>query len=51
LAYYDYHELEMGFIEKKIHPADLKKATAFYINKIIDPLRKHFEGKVPQTIE
>lgn len=51
LAYYDFHELEMGFIEKKIHPADLKKATAFYINKIVDPIRKHFEGKVPQTIE
>ena len=24
-------------LSKKIHPADLKKATAFYINKIVDP--------------
>lgn len=49
LTYYSHHELERDIIEKKIHPADLKKATSFYVNKIIDPLRRHFEGKVPRT--
>src|ERR687898_3466755 len=45
ITYYDYHELENSYIERKIHPADLKRATAVYINKIVDPIRKHFEGK------
>jgi tyrosyl-tRNA synthetase len=49
LTYYNYHELERDIIEKRIHPADLKKATSFYVNEIIDPLRRHFEGKVPRT--
>jgi tyrosyl-tRNA synthetase len=48
ITYYDYHELETSYIEKKIHPADLKRATATYINKIVEPIRKHFEGKEPK---
>jgi hypothetical protein len=27
---------------------DLKNSTATYINKIIEPIRKHFEGREPQ---
>ncbi len=46
--FYNYHEVESSFLEKKIHPADLKKAVALHINKIIDPIRKYFERKNPR---
>lgn len=39
----NYDELEKTYSTGKIHPLDLKKATAFYINKLIEPVRKHFE--------
>ena len=38
-----YKDIEHDFITKKIHPMDLKNSTATYINKIIEPIRKHFE--------
>jgi len=38
-----YDELEKLFIEKKIHPMDLKNTIAEYIDKLIEPVRKHFE--------
>ncbi|MFH1399823.1 MAG: tyrosine--tRNA ligase [Candidatus Woesearchaeota archaeon] len=38
-----YGELEKAYSTGKIHPADLKKATALYINKMVEPVRKHFE--------
>ncbi|MFH1399430.1 MAG: tyrosine--tRNA ligase, partial [Candidatus Woesearchaeota archaeon] len=38
-----YGELEKAYSNGKIHPADLKKATALYINKMVEPVRKHFE--------
>lgn len=39
----NYEELEKMFVEKKIHPMDLKSNTARYFIKILEPLRKHFE--------
>ncbi len=38
-----YSELEKVYREGKLHPADLKSATAGYINEMIKPVRKHFE--------
>ena len=38
-----YGELEKLFQEGKIHPLDLKKTTAYYINELIQPVREHFE--------
>ena len=35
------------YVEKKIHAMDLKNATARYLNQIIEPVRKHFEGREP----
>lgn len=32
-------ELEHAFAGKKIHPADLKRTAAFYINKLVGPVR------------
>ena len=39
-----YEELEKMFVEKKIHPMDLKSNTAKYFIKILEPLKKHFES-------
>lgn len=38
-----YQELRDLYTSKKLHPADLKKATAGYIDELINPVRKHFE--------
>mgnify|MGYP006288419645 FL=1 len=43
LKFNSYQELEDAFVEKELHPMDLKQATAKYINTLIDPVRKHFE--------
>ncbi|MDP9197558.1 MAG: tyrosine--tRNA ligase [Thermoproteota archaeon] len=42
IIYDNYLKLEGDYKEKKIHPMDLKNAASGYINKIIDPIRKHF---------
>jgi tyrosyl-tRNA synthetase len=38
-----YEELEKLYREGKIHPLDLKKATAKALNELLDPIRKYFE--------
>src|ERR687889_11463 len=48
ISYTSYKDIEHDFVTKKIHPMDLKNSTATYINKIIEPIRKHFEGREPQ---
>lgn len=40
--YKSYAELEQEFVEGKLHPMDLKEATAKVINDLLDPVRKHF---------
>ncbi len=47
-TYDNYKQVERDFVEKKIHPMDLKNATATYVNKIIEPVYRHFKGKEPQ---
>ena len=42
LSYYNYSELERDFADGKLHPQDLKKATAEYLIKRLTPIRKHF---------
>ncbi|MBS1266837.1 MAG: Tyrosine--tRNA ligase [Candidatus Woesearchaeota archaeon] len=39
-----YDELKQAYVEGNIHPLDLKKSTAFYINELLKPVRKHFEN-------
>ncbi len=39
----NYAELEKMYREGSLHPADLKSTTAYYINEIIKPVRRHFE--------
>ena len=40
-----FEELKKAYVEEKVHPADLKDAVASALNKVIAPLRKHFEGR------
>jgi tyrosyl-tRNA synthetase len=40
-----YKELEKTFVNKKLHPMDLKQAVGMYLNKIIEPVRTHFKGQ------
>jgi tyrosyl-tRNA synthetase len=48
--YGSYNEVEQDFVQKKIHPTDLKNAAATYINKIIEPIRTYFDGKEPDFL-
>jgi len=43
LEYKSYADLEKAFATKELHPGDLKQAAGKYINKLIEPVRKHFE--------
>jgi tyrosyl-tRNA synthetase len=42
ISFKTYSELEKAFRKKEIHPLDLKKASARYINELLEPIRKHF---------
>lgn len=48
IRYSNYRQVENDFVTKKIHPMDLKNATASYVDKIIEPIRNHFKGREPQ---
>lgn len=39
----DYNGLLKIYEQGKLHPMDLKNATAFYLNEMISPVRKYFE--------
>jgi tyrosyl-tRNA synthetase len=44
VSYQKASELEKDFREGTLHPQDLKNTTAFYINELLEPVRKHFLG-------
>jgi tyrosyl-tRNA synthetase len=43
LIFKNYSDLENSFKKKELHPLDLKKATANYINEFLEPIREHFK--------
>ena len=43
LEFSSYESLERKFLQKKLHPMDLKNRTAEYLNKLIDPVRGKLE--------
>jgi tyrosyl-tRNA synthetase len=43
VQYKSYPELEEAFVKGEVHPADLKRSAADYINKILMPVREYFE--------
>ena len=34
---------QFRYVDKKIHPLDLKNTVAQYINELLEPIRQHFE--------
>jgi len=52
ISFASYTELEAAFREGKLHPMDLKNATATSINAMLEPVRKHFEkGQTAKLLE
>ncbi len=43
MTFKSYAELEKDYLGKKLHPMDLKKSVGVHINKLLDPVRNHFE--------
>jgi tyrosyl-tRNA synthetase len=39
----DPFELEKVYLNKELHPQDLKATVAKYINQLLEPVRKHFK--------
>src|SRR3989338_5638730 len=44
VSFQTYPDLEESYVQGKIHPADLKAATAKYINQLLDPVREYFKN-------
>jgi len=52
LEFKSYSQLEGVFAKKELHPMDLKQGVAVELNKLLEPVRKHFEkGKVKELLE
>lgn len=45
LKFSDFSSLEQVFAKQELHPADLKATAEFYINRLLEPIRKKFESK------
>lgn len=43
VSFSDFDQLELAFAKEEIHPGDLKSAVAGYLNRLMDPVRKHFQ--------
>ena len=43
VVYNSYRQLEDDYVNKKLHPGDLKSTTAKYLNEMIQTVRDHFE--------
>jgi tyrosyl-tRNA synthetase len=44
LEYSSYEELEIAYLKKELHPADLKNGVAYYLNELVEPVRNAFES-------
>ena len=47
---HNFDELVKVYSTGELHPMDLKNAVSFYINKLIEPIRKHFEKGKPREL-
>ena len=50
IKYTAYAELEADYASGKIHPSDLKPAVTEALNRIIEPVRKHFQSGEPKKL-
>jgi tyrosyl-tRNA synthetase len=48
VEYFSYRELEDAYRQGELHPADLKKGVGVSLDRIVAPIREHFE-KVPSA--
>jgi len=53
VSYSNYSQLETDFVEKKLHPGDLKQTVGNYLVKIISPIRKklNLSDELSETIK
>ncbi len=50
IEYSSLGELEADFTAGKLHPMDLKNGTAGAVNKMLEPVRKHFSKGKPKSL-
>ncbi len=43
LTFTSYNELREAYVKGDVHPLDLKKAVAHYLDEIVDPIRRYFQ--------
>ena len=43
ISFKTYEELEKNFVEKKVHPMDLKMTLSKILDQLISPIRRHFQ--------
>lgn len=43
ITFNSYQDLEKAYSTGNLHPSDLKKAVSVYVDRLIEPTRKHFE--------
>ena len=43
IEFNNYQELEISFKKGELHPQDLKNAVGVYLDKLIRPVREHFQ--------
>ena len=43
VTFHGHGELEAAYREGKLHPMDLKKTCGLYVNRMLQPVREHFE--------
>ena len=53
ISYSNYSQLETDFVEKKLHPGDLKQTVGNYLVKIISPIREelNLSDELSETIK
>ncbi len=53
VSYSNYNQLETDFVEKKLHPGDLKQAVGNYLVEIISPIREklNLSDELQETIK
>jgi len=50
LSFADFDGLESSFARQEIHPGDLKGAVAGYLNRLMEPIRQHFQAPELQKL-
>ena len=45
ISYGSYEKLEKDYLNKKLHPMDLKNAVSEEVNKLLEPIRQKMKGK------